>query len=271
MSDRVLSAARPSTTPSGQLTPNVTPWLAAGWVVAYWWVATGVMFVLQRNVGTRLVALGLSVGSLVYGLRLLRASRDDASPRGQLRGAMAGALAWAAVVGLFFEGWVVGPDATRLGSETRGWPGAFAAIVATSSWEACALVALIALGALVRRRPNQLALWTFFVFWCAHQTAKLNLFFGVENPGTEVFPFYLAHLGRYVGPNANSPLLPVTIVAYLAIAGVCLWRARQVRHGLQVGLVVLATLSGLAALEHAMLSTRLPLDMWAWFLRVGRA
>jgi hypothetical protein len=41
--------------------------------------------------------------------------------------------------------------------------------------------------------------------------------------------------------------------------------------GLQVGLVVLATLSGLAALEHAMLSTRFPLDMWAWFLRVGRA
>jgi putative photosynthetic complex assembly protein 2 len=240
-------------------------------VLAFWWVATGVMFVLQRNVWLRLLALGLSLVALRVAARLLVTSRDDLTPAGHVRAFMAGALTWAAVVGAFFEGWVVGPAADTLGSATRGWSGALAAIQATITWEVFALAALGGVAYGVRRRQNQVALWTFFTFWVAHQTAKLNLFFGVENPGTEIFPSYLAHLGRYIGPEANSPLLPITILMYVGLMAVFLVRSRRLELGPRTGLVVLATLAGLAAVEHAMLATRAPVELWAWFLRIGRA
>lgn len=244
---------------------------SVGRVLGFWWVATGVMFVLQRNVWLRLLALGLSIVALRVAARLLVMSRDDVSSEGHQRAFLAGALTWAAVVGAFFEGWVVGPAADQLGEATRGWSGALAAIQATITWELFALVALGGLAWGVRRRPNQVALWTFLLFWVAHQTAKLNLFFGVENPGTEIFPSYLAHLGRYIGPEANSPLLPFTIVLYVALTLLLVVRSRRLAAGPRTGLVVLATLSALAGVEHAMLATRAPVELWAWFLRIGRA
>lgn len=246
-------------------------WMSVLRVLGFWWVATGVMFVLQRNVWLRLLALGISVVVLRHAARLLVMSRDEMSPEGHVRAFMAGALTWAAVVGAFFEGWVVGPSAEALGSATRGWSGALAAIQATITWELFALVALGGVAYGVRRRPNQVALWTFVTFWVAHQTAKLNLFFGVENPGTEIFPSYLAHLGRYIGPEANSPLLPITILLYLGLTAIFVLRSRRLEPGPRTGLVVLATLAGLAAVEHAMLATRAPVELWAWFLRIGRA
>ncbi len=240
-------------------------------VLAFWWTATGVLFALQRNVWTRGLALLGAVACLAEASRMLAASRDDTSASGGLRAFFAGALAWTAIITLFFEGWLVGPAPESLGAAHRGWEGAWNAIAATSYWEALALAVLVAVAWQVRGARNRVALHTLLLFWGAHQTAKLNLFAGVVNSGAEIFPPYLAHLTAYFGPARNSPLLWVTIEAYALLAvWLLLPPMRAIDNGARMRRLVLAALAGLAAAEHALLATRLPIMLWELFLRVGR-
>jgi len=240
-------------------------------VLVFWWTATGVLYALQRNPWTRgLAALG-ALACVVASARMLVASRDDTSAPGGLRAFFAGALAWTAIITLFFEGWVVGPPVEALGSATRGWDGAWSAIRATWHWEALALVVLGAVAWGVRGARNRVALWTLLLFWGAHQTAKLNLFVGVVNSGAEIFPPYLAHLPRYFGPAENSPLLWLTIEGFAVLSIWMLLPAiRPLDNGARMRRLVIAALAGLAAAEHALLATRLPIMLWELFLRVGR-
>lgn len=240
-------------------------------VMAFWWTATGVLYALQRNAWTRSLALVCAAGAVVVAARLLSVSREDQSAVGAMRAFFSGALAWSAIITLFFEGWVVGPSPESLGSATRGWEGALSAIAATSYWETLALLTIGAMALAVRRSSNKLALWTLLLFWGAHQSAKLNLFFGVVNSGAEIFPPYLAHLVRYFGPTVNSPLLPFTIVAYVVLALWMLAPWRRCDEGSRMRRMVIAALAGLAAVEHGLLATRLPIMLWELFLRIGRA
>jgi putative photosynthetic complex assembly protein 2 len=239
-------------------------------VLCFWWTATGVLYALQRNVWTRGAALVGAMGCLAMAGRLLVQSRDDTTSPGALRAFFAGALAWTAIITLFFEGWIVGPGLESLGAETRGWRGAWSAIQATWHWEALALVTIGVGVWATRTARSRLALWTLLLFWGAHQTAKLNLFVGVVNSGAEIFPPYLAHLVRYFGPAHNSPLLGVTIVAYATLAVWMLVPVGRIDDGTRSRRLMIAALAALAAIEHGFLATRLPIMLWELFLRVGR-
>ncbi len=240
-------------------------------VLVFWWTATGILYALQRNVWTRgLAALG-AAACLAAAARMLLASRDDTSAPGGLRAFFAGALAWTAIITLFFEGWIVGPSPESLGAARRGWAGAWSAITATWHWEALALAVLAMVAWQLRGARNRVALHTLLLFWGAHQTAKLNLFAGVVNSGAEIFPSYLAHLTAYFGPARNTPLLWLTIEAYAVMAvWLLLPTLRSIDNGTRMRRLVLAALAGLAATEHALLATRLPIMLWELFLRVGR-
>jgi putative photosynthetic complex assembly protein 2 len=41
---------------------------------------------------------------------------------------------------------------------------------------------------LVVDQPNRVSLWTYGVLWAMRTSAKLNLHFGVRNPGLELLP-----------------------------------------------------------------------------------
>lgn len=239
-------------------------------VLAFWWMATGVLYALQRSAWTRGLALAGALACLGAGARLTWVTRADRSAAGVQRAFFGGALAWTAVITLFFEGWLVGPPPGALGPATRGWAGALEAVRATWHWEALALLGLVLLAVALRGATQRVALATYALFWAAHQSAKLNLFVGVVNPGTEIFPPYLAHLPRYFGPARNAPLLWVTIAAYTALAGWWLSGAWRGSGEARVRRLVLGALAGLVALEHGFLATRLPIQLWELFLRVGR-
>ena len=112
---------------------------------------------------------------------------------------------------------------------------------------------------------------TFVLIWGVHQSAKLNLFFGVVNAGAEIFPPYLSHVVRYFGPERNSAFLPITIVAYGVLVVWMLVPWRRSCEGERMRRMVIAALAGLAAVEHGLLATRIPIMLWELFLRVARA
>jgi putative photosynthetic complex assembly protein 2 len=117
------------------------------------------------------------------------------------------------------------------------------------------------------RGANRVGVWTSLVFWGAQQSAKLNIFFGVANPGEEFFPAHLRFLTAYFGPHDNQWLVYASIVALGSGAAWSGWhavRATGAYH--RIGRAVLATLLALAALEHMVLALPLELPLWDVFL-----
>jgi putative photosynthetic complex assembly protein 2 len=97
-------------------------------------------------------------------------------------------------------------------------------------------------------------------------SAKLNLFLGVRNPGTEMLPAHLRYLASFFGRRPMNALLPVSVAA---TALVVVWLARSALvaestfEATAYGLV--AALAALALLEHLFLI--LPWSvarLWGW-------
>ena len=241
---------------------------AAILVLAFWWLATGLLLGLPRDPAGREAAA--VVASLVggSGLALAILIRRDESPRAAWLGFLAGGTLWAWVQAALYGGWLVGPGAAvATGATGNAWPDALTVLRATS-WNEIASLGVLALTALLAAgAPNRMPFWTVLLFWAAHQVARLNVFFGVANLDAGLLPAHLAFLKPFFGPATNSPLLPVSVVAFLALTAWLYQRARHAGDGFRRrGRMALAVLAGLATLELLLLGVPLPLGIWAVFL-----
>ncbi len=137
------------------------------------------------------------------------------------------------------------------------------------AWHELLLTAgLVALFLLTRGAESQLAFWTYAVLWGARISAKLNIFLGVPRINEAFLPGPLAHLPSYFRRGPASWLFPVSILA-LTAAAFC-WIERAAVTG-QAGFVLLATLTGLALLEHWLMVLPLPDErLWRWALPAPR-
>lgn len=250
-------------------------------VVGFWWAATGLTLAMQRTAVASTASLILTSVLAACAVALLFATRNQTSVRAARLAFLASALVWWWCASLFYAGVGIAiADNVRQGPRTLAL--ALDAIVATLRPDLAGVVALIVIGAIVWRRPNRLAFWTFAAFWGTLQTAKLNVFFGVRNAGVEWLPPHLAGLSQYFGPPQNSELLPVTVVVLLAILLLLLQRMRGgvvsrsraenaplrrphfefVRHSS----AMLAFLIALAILEHVFLGLSSTLPLWNLFM-----
>jgi putative photosynthetic complex assembly protein 2 len=239
---------------------------AVALLLLFWWGATGLLIVLQRSAGTRLAALTLAILSGPVGLTLVARARARTDDRGEIASFFGGALLWTCVSAAFYGGWVVGRP-LDVSDAAPTLMRALDAIAATAHSAVLAAALLAAAWRVTRGHPNRVGVFAFAIFWGAHELAKLNVFLGVVNPGTQFLPDYLAHLQRYFGPPSNSALLPVSVVG-LTLGAAALLRAsrrRTAAHG-RTGLALLTGIVALAALEHALLGTTRALGWWDAFL-----
>lgn len=237
-------------------------------VVVFWWAATGVTIAMQRDALTRGLSLVAATALAVGALRLVRAERDETTPAAAARSFAGGALLWGWLSTLFYGAWVTG---IRPGTVVEGGPSlplAAQAIAATLYADLLAVAVLLLVAWLGWRRPNQVGLWTLALFWGAHQTAKLNVFFGVRHAGAEFLPRSLAHLELFFGPARNSPLLAPTVALLAALTLALAVRAVRARSPFaRTGAALLAALASLALLEHVLLGVDATLPIWDAFLR----
>jgi putative photosynthetic complex assembly protein 2 len=244
--------------------------LAAGLfaVVVFWWAATGLTIAMQRDALTRTASALAATALAVLAVRLLARAREERTGGAAFRSFLGGALLWAWVSTLFYGGWVTG---LRPAEVSVGGPSvrlALEAIGATLYADLLALAAIALAVGVTRRGPNRVGLWTLLLFWGAHQTAKLNVFFGVRHAGAEFLPPDLAHLERFFGPARNSALLPVTVLLLAAlVGGLALGAWRATTPLARTGRALLAALAALALLEHALLGVDAALPIWELFLR----
>jgi putative photosynthetic complex assembly protein 2 len=115
--------------------------------------------------------------------------------------------------------------------------------------------------------PNHLALCTFALLWCMRVSAKLNLFFGVVENGASYLPAHLKYLASYFQHRKMTVCFATTFIAACVTFGWLIFQAQQGVVAVTTGWVLLASLLGLAIVEHLLMVFPWPMQrIWGWAL-----
>lgn len=245
--------------------------LAALFVLGLWWLSTGVVLKL---VWLARSTYRWSVSSL-SALALLALYGLAASSRYASVGAAYLAFGCALTVWgwhelTFLLGLITGPRKAPCPPGAAGWR-RFGYATATLIYHEIALaLTLAAAVALTRGGPNQVGTQTFFVLWIMRLSAKFNVFLGVRNLTERFVPEHLRYLLSYFRRARLNPLMPASLAcggaAAALLAGAAL--APDATPAVAVGRTLVATILGLAVLEHIFLTLPLPdAVLWHWAIQ----
>lgn len=239
--------------------------------VFLWWGATGVIAWLvgrpARHYPALLVAATLLAGLSLWGLTQ---SRAGLHPQDAWIAFLAALGLWSWIEITFLTGRITGPlKAPRTAPSGATWRHARDALAAIL-WHEFAIIAIVALAALLSASgDNPIGLYTLLLLWIMRSSAKLNLFLGVRNLGELFLPPHLAHLLGYLRRRPMNALFPFSIALGIALTALCLIRIVEASTAFEaVGFSLLATLAGLALIEHLLMVLPLPAEtLWRWSLR----
>jgi putative photosynthetic complex assembly protein 2 len=246
---------------------------AWAWPVAYtllvWWASTGLILWLNglppRTFRTSMAVFTLLLAFALWGLGHTKA---DTSATGAYCAFTCALLVWAWQELAFLLGIVTGPHRRPCPPGLRGWARTRLAIGTVAHHELGLVLLAAGVWWAVGSGANRIGWWTFIALWAMRQSAKLNLFLGVRNFSENFLPPHLRYLQTYFRRAPMNPLLPVS----LAAIGVLAWRFWQQALALpegapaMPGLVLLATLFSLGALEHVLLVLPFnPETLWRWW------
>jgi putative photosynthetic complex assembly protein 2 len=240
--------------------------LAVGFAVFSWWIGTGVILWLDR-LGPRPLRWSLLVWTGLLGLSVWGVKHSMANT-----GVSASYLGFASVIVMwgwhelaFLSGWLSGPRRIAMSPNATGWQRLREA-VATLLWHELALIAnFVGLLWLQSDQPNHVALCTFALLWCMRVSAKLNLFFGVPLHSEQYLPPHLAYLASYFRVARPGWWFYGSVSVSTATWSWLVWSAQTGEVHLSVGWVLLASLLGLALVEHAVMVLPWPVQkIWGW-------
>jgi putative photosynthetic complex assembly protein 2 len=96
-------------------------------------------------------------------------------------------------------------------------------------------------------------------------SAKLNLFFGVPQNGAQYLPAHLRYLASYFRTRDMTPWFVLSMGGAMGTWFWLVWLAQQGAVAITTGWVMLATLLGLAIVEHVIMVFPWPLErLWGW-------
>ena len=198
------------------MTPILLPLLFA---VLLWWAGTTAVLLLDhRPVRNHGRSLKLATLGAALALAALVGLRDVATPLGAYLGFACALLIWGWHELSFLTGRVTGPRRSGCPTGCAGVRHARHAFEAISHHEYALFATLALLLALAWNAANPLGAWTFLLLWVMRVSAKLNLFLGVRNPGSELLPAPLQYLTSFFGRRTWNPLLPVSLSGIAAIS-----------------------------------------------------
>jgi putative photosynthetic complex assembly protein 2 len=239
-----------------------------------WWASTGVILYLDgrasRTFGWSAVG---ATALLALALWVLAKTSGQTTPIAALAAFACGLMAWAWQLVMFYMGFLTGPRKTAIGPDCVGWRRFVEAVRASLYHELAAILGIIVMFGLTMGQPNKIGFWTYLILWWMHQSAKLNVFFGVPNLGEHMLPEHLGYTVSFMRRRAMNLFFPVSItvstVVTAALAQGAL--AATATPFEAAGYAMLTTLMALAIAEHWFLV--LPLDgnaLWSWSGRGAR-
>ena len=241
--------------------------LPVGFALFCWWFGTGLVFLIERALrgrplGAAVAAIAGMAGLSVFGI----AQSSLAAQAGSVYLGFASSIVlWGALELSFLRGLVTGlavPECTRACS---GWRHFGHAVLALLYHELALAFCALGVATICWNQPNPCAAWTFGLLWVMREGAKLNLFLGVPNTGEVMLPPHLKYLASFFRAGTVNALYPVSVLvtALVFLALVVAAHNTPLWGGAASELTLLATLAGLALLEHCMLILPMPADT-AW-------
>ena len=251
--------------------PYAAPFLAT---VALWWSSTGLILLLDSQ--DRRTYVGSMVGAsalLALALWLIAATAGETSAQSAYVAFACGIVVWGWQLLGFYTGFVAGPNKSACAPGSSAVSRFTQAVATSIHHELAAILGAVALFALTYDQPNRVALWTYVILWLMHSSAKLNLFLGVPNLGTEMLPSHLTFLTTFMARRPMNALFPVSVTVGTVISAMLLLSAcRSGASGFDIAaFAMLGSLMALAVVEHWFLVV--PIDgnaLWRAFRR-GRA
>jgi len=229
---------------------------ACVFVVLVWYAGTGVILLADRRPrSTYLASMMAATAILVAAVFGIVRSRTDTSWTGAVLGFACGIAVWGWLEMTFLLGYVTGPRPPPCSPRCHGWRHFLHAFQAILYHELTLLAVIGTLTVTEWHSANRVAMWTLLILWGMRTSAKLNLFLGVRNTGSELLPEPLRYLRVYLRRRPLNLLFPFSITAATTLL------ALLVRPLLTPGLgefpqaacALLASLTALGLLEHWML------------------
>ena len=226
-----------------------------------WWAST-VAIIYLDGLPRWTFKYSMIGATVIFAISLigLQISAQDASITGAYLAFTFGLLAWGWQEMSFYMGYVTGPRKQPCPENCKGFAH-FVHAVQTSLYHELAIIAAAGLVVwLTWGAPNQIGMWTFMVLWWMHQSAKLNVFFGVRNLNEEFLPEHLEFLKGFLNKRSMNLLFPfsVTISTVITALLVVAAMAEGASTFEMAGYTFLAVLMALAILEHWMLVLPMP-------------
>ena len=230
------------------------------------WFGTGaILWLVRRPPSGFRRSLGVASGLLALSLWTTQQSMQDHTVDNAYLGFASVIVMWGWHEMAFLTGWLTGPRRVPLEPGARGWQ-RFKQSAAAVWWHELAL--LLNLGVLVamqQGQPSHVALCTFAVLWCMRFSAKMNLFFGVPEVGAQYLPRHLVYLGSYFKRGRLSAFFYLSVCASCSVWGWIVWQVVTDRVVVSTGWVLLASLLGLAIVEHLIMAFPTPMQkLWGW-------
>jgi len=242
------------------------PLIAVVVAMFVWWFTTGAVFLLVRRGANheRRIAFAATVAG-VSALVGLHASAQWDSVAGAYVAFGSAVIVWAWHEVMFLLGYIAGP---RRFSATPGLTGMrrFREAFATVRDHELAIAATaLVVAALTLDAANTVGLWTFVLLWVMRVSAKLSIYPGARHPLSEMMPQRQIYLTTYFRTDRTTVLLPVVILAALVVFVWLCTLGTGADPARAVGIALIATLLGLAIVEHVFLLLPIPDSvLWLW-------
>ena len=247
--------------------------IPVAFAVFVWWFSTGLILLLDSLPRTTfrwsLVLSSLLALAAFAGLARTAAQEGTAAAYCAFTCAL---LVWGWHELSFLTGWITGP---RKRATPPGAPQGLRFVHAVQAilWHELGIIAVgLAIVAVTWGQPNQVGTWTFLVLWAMRTSAKLNLFLGGRNLSEEFLPLHLKYLASFFRRRAMNLLFPVSVTAATVVAVLMVQAALApaATPAASAGLLLAATMLGMAIVEHWLLVLPLPATaLWRWAMRSG--
>lgn len=247
--------------------------LAVLYALFVWWFATGLVLLLVIRRDARRIVLAVALALVPASLAILASSAATVSITNVYVAFSATIALWATQEVAFLTGAITGPRPRPCPDEARGFDRFCYALSAIFYHEVALVLAGACVVGVTWGGANQIGTMTFLVLWVMRLSAKFNLFLGVPVLNDSLLPERIAFVRSYFRRGPASLLLYLC----LALAVPFTWMmvasalASPVKSAREVGDMLVATLLGLAVVEHAFMLLPLPIErLWHWASRAPR-
>ena len=237
--------------------------LASSFVVFFWWMSTVVLLALTRknSINNEIRTMILATIGLFVGFCLLDYSSKSPDVLSAYLGFISVIMIWAWQEAGFLVGWITGSRKIPCPKNTKGMHRAWLAFQTINYHE----LVLLILGGLIYlmtlESPNDTGFKTFLILWIMRLSAKINVFLGVRNFYEEFLPIKISYLTTYFKRKSFNPALPI-ILGITSVIDMLFWyhAGMSLNSYERVSLTILATLLGLAIIEHIFMMLPFQLD-----------